>query len=76
MQEKIIHIIKSISSNPMELTGETNLFSEGVLDSELIVELIMALEENFDVEIDPEDILPENFSTVNEICALLKRQRL
>lgn len=44
-----------------------------MLDSLGIAQLVAALEENFNIEIDPEDILPENFSTINEISALVRK---
>lgn len=46
-----------------------------MLDSLGIAQLVAALEENFNIEIDPEDILPENFSTVNEIDALVRKYK-
>lgn len=75
MEDKIIHIIKSINESANIPSVTTDLFASGVLDSFGIAQLIGALEEEFSIEIDPEDILPENFSTVNEIVTLLRRYK-
>lgn len=75
MEYKIIQIIKSINESANIPSGTTDLFTSGVLDSFGIAQLIGALEEEFSIEIDPEDILPENFSTVNEIVTLLRRYK-
>lgn len=48
------------------------LVSDGILDSFDIISLILELEEAFDIEIDPEDVIMENFESVNAIAALVE----
>ena len=50
----------------------TNLISGGILDSLDIMNLIMALEDEFDIEIDPEDVLSKNFESVDAMVALVE----
>lgn len=40
-----------------------------------VAQLVAGLEDIFNIEIDPEDILPENFSTINEIDALVHKYK-
>jgi len=54
------------------LAPETNLVDLGI-DSLRLVELIIALEDTFDVMIPDEEMLAENFRTVGTIGALVDR---
>jgi acyl carrier protein len=47
-----------------ELTEGTRLFEDLHLDSTGVLELLMAIEENVGIEVDPESLGMENFSTV------------
>ena len=44
-----------------------------MLDSFDLILLVTKLEEEFDTSIDGTDILPENFSSINSISALLSK---
>ena len=71
MKKDVCNVLKSIDENLTLSDYEENLFTKG-LDSLGIARLIAQLEEKFSIEIDPEDILPENFVNVNAICTLLE----
>ena len=73
MQEKIAALLKDINDKDDVRDFNMNLFENDMLDSLRIAQLVAALEETFQIEIDPEDILPENFSTINEISALVEK---
>lgn len=75
MQEKIADLLKDINGKDRISDFNMDLFENDMLDSLGIAQLVAALEENFNIEIDPEDILPENFSTVNEISALVRKYK-
>lgn len=73
MQEKIADLLRDINGKDRISDFNMDLFENDMLDSLGIAQLVAALEENFNIEIDPEDILPENFSTINEISALVRK---
>lgn len=54
---------------------DTNLIEQGVLDSLVLVELLMALETRYGVSIPMEYLELEHFKSVREIHALLARVR-
>ena len=56
-----------------DFTEDVNFIEEGMLDSFDIVSLVDELETNFNVKIDGVDIIPENFSSIDSIEALLKK---
>ncbi|WP_301960087.1 acyl carrier protein [uncultured Dialister sp.] len=76
MQEKIADLLRDINGKERISDFNMDLFENDMLDSLGIAQLVAALEENFNVEIDPEDILPENFSTINEIDALVHKDKV
>jgi acyl carrier protein len=58
---------------PEELTDDTNLVEEEILDSLGIFALVEFLEESFGIQIDAEEVVMPNFQTVTTIAALVTR---
>lgn len=74
MKEKIIEIIKNMKQD-QDFELDTDLVEEGVLDSFDIANLIIELEEEFQIEISGLDIIPENFITVDAMILLIEKYR-
>ncbi len=55
---------------------DTDLIGEGYMDSLLLVELIMALEQEFDITIPLDQLDFGNFQTINGIAAFVASQTL
>lgn len=72
-KEEIMKIVKAINPNE-EITEETQLLMEGVLDSLAIMTLAIRLGEAFHIDITIFDITPDNFATVNTITDLANRK--
>ncbi|MBP1671303.1 MAG: acyl carrier protein [Bacteroidetes bacterium] len=72
MKQKIIDILKEIRPE-FDFTEKTDFIEQGMLDSFDIVSLVSSLDEEFGISIDGLDILPENFSSIESIIALLKK---
>ena len=49
------------------LDTDTSFLNEGIIDSTGILELIMFLEETFDVKIEDQELMPENLDSLNNI---------
>lgn len=69
-KEKVTAVLQKINSDIKN--DDTDLLTAGLLDSFDIVNLVSRLEETFGVEIDPTDIVPENFRTVSAIALLME----
>lgn len=69
----ISKIIVNINSSFERYNEDSDLFAEGILDSFSLMQLVMHLDESFRIEIDADDIVPENFSTLRNISNLVKR---
>ena len=54
----------------------TDLLESGILDSQKFVELLLHLEQTFDVKVDLEDFEIDNFRSIETIASLLARRKL
>ena len=59
----------------LPLTNETSLLDSGILDSLSLLRLVVFLEERFGITMGDADLLPENFASVNAICAYLRSRK-
>lgn len=71
MREKILDILTGINPEIEDIINE-DLLESGLFDSFEIINIVMALEDCFHIEIDPELIVPENFRSVDSILTLIK----
>jgi acyl carrier protein len=58
-----------------ELTDDYLLLETEVLDSLAIYDLVQFIEEEIDVEIDDEDLVPDNFATISAISAMVRAKQ-
>ncbi len=72
MKEKIIEILSKIKPN-VDFNTQQNLVESGILTSFDIVRLVVELNNEFDIEITPLYILPENFKSADAIAALVEK---
>lgn len=74
MENEIICILKNI--NPKITKEMTNhLIDEGLLDSLGIVRFVEELSNNYNVVVDIDDIIPENFNSIDGIINLIKKYK-
>jgi len=57
-----------------ELTPELDLFGKKVLDSFSIVQIAVFIQDRFHLELDADDLVGENFSTLSRIVALIAKR--
>ncbi len=71
--EKVLRILASIAdSDEVQKNPELLLFDLAVLDSLQTVELMVALSEEFGVEISPADFEPDQWATPNRIIQYME----
>ena len=56
----------------LPLGNATSLLETGVLDSLSLLRLVVFIQERFGIVVDDVDLVPENFDTVDAICAYLR----
>ena len=72
MKKKIISMLSELRPE-IDFNEPLNFIEEGMLDSFDIINLVTALDSEFSISIDGMDVLPDNFSSVERIEALLKK---
>lgn len=73
MLERIVEILKEqLNVSDVAITADTSFEKDLEVDSLDLFELVMALEEEYDVEIPSEDL--ERLTTVGEVIAYLKEK--
>jgi len=75
MREQIINILTDLRPE-FDFTQDADFMEAGMLDSFDIVMLVNELDEKFGISIDGVDVIPENFSSVEKIENLLKKNRV
>lgn len=71
-EKRIINILKSINEDICSFKGN-NLLEEKVIDSFEVMEIIAALEDEFNIEIDPDYVIVENFANIQSIIDMIKK---
>ncbi len=72
--EKILLTDIAAGSGKKSLGPEEDLLEHGLLDSMGIMRLILYLEENFGIKIEDDEIVPENFQTLNSMVAYVEKK--
>lgn len=70
MREKVIEILKSV--NDLIDCESDALIDDEVIDSIELMEVISELEDEFEIEIDMENIVPQNFNSVDAIVEMIQ----
>ena len=61
--------------SPAELTDDHPLLDRGILDSLGLFHLVAFLEDEFDVVIEDEELVPQHFGTIHDIAMLMAAKR-
>jgi acyl carrier protein len=69
-------ILKEIMASKPEdsLDDEQSLIQSGIIDSLTIMKILYFLEETFKVKVSDDELIPENFETLNAINGLMQRK--
>lgn len=70
--EELMEILEELRPD-VDFENETGLIANGILDSFDIVSLVTELNDAFDIEIKPNDLVPENFNSANAMLELIER---
>lgn len=70
--EELLEILQGMKPQ-VDFTKENDLIEDGIFDSLDIVTLVAEICDEFDVEITPLDVVPENFKSAETIYNLITR---
>lgn len=75
MEEKVMEIIYNACDDKVIYKNKNmNLFETGLLDSMEFIELLITLEEEFDIEIEPAEISKDKMNTSNQLIEFIRRK--
>lgn len=72
MKEKVLKILNELKPG-IDFEHEDNYIENGYITSLEMIRLIVMLSEEFDVEITPFHIIPENFKNIESICLFIEK---
>ena len=70
--EELLNILKEAKPE-IDFASEKALIDNGLIDSFDVVQLVMQLNEAFDIEICAEEITPENFNSAESMWNMIQR---
>lgn len=72
MEQKILDLIYEVCDDDIIYKKkDVNMFDTGLLESMDFIELLMNIEEEFDIEIAPEEIKKDEMATPNMLVAFI-----
>ena len=79
--ELVQQIGKYVSNNLLyvddgfEYDNDTSFIGEGLIDSMGVMELLSYVQSEFDITVDPNEVTPDNFDSVNKLAAFIRRKQ-
>ena len=70
--EKVLEILQEIRPD-VDFINEKKLIDDDILDSFDIISIVSEFNDVFDIDIDVEDLEPDNFNTVEAMFELINR---
>ena len=62
------------SSDGFKYSDEASFLEEGIVDSQGVMELVLFVEENFNIQVNDPEIIPDNFDSVSKLAAYVRRK--
>ena len=76
IQEKVKkYIVEASLSDSSKINDDTQIFESGLLDSMGLLFLIEFLKENFNVDVNDDELNPQNFESINSIVAFVSNKQ-
>lgn len=77
IQEELKNFIKEnfiAGRSETDLAPDDSLIDSGIIDSTGILELVLFIEEKFEIAVDDEELVPENLDSLNNLTSFLKQK--
>lgn len=72
--ERVLLTEIAVGLGKKTLTPDEDLLEQGIIDSLGLMKLIAFLEDTFSIKIMDDEIVPENFQSLNSMVALVEKQ--
>ncbi len=74
IRSDIRSFLKNSAPKGVSFTDSDNLLTKGVIDSLRMLDMISFLEEKYHIKIDEEELMPENFESVDAITRFVEQR--
>jgi acyl carrier protein len=69
------YLITEFAADRESFAPGENLLAQGIIDSMGILKLVEFLEQTFGIQTEDEEMVPENFESLDALCAFVQRKR-
>lgn len=73
-RDRLLEILVDVCPD-VDFENETALIDDGLIESLDIVAIVTGIMDEFDVEINVDDLMPENFNSLDAIIALIEQKQ-
>lgn len=73
-EQELLRILNEICPG-IDFANETALIDDGLLESLDLVTIVSEIMDTFDIELNVEDLLPENFNSVQAMLELIQSRK-
>ncbi len=73
-RDRLLEILEDVCPD-VDFENETALIDDGLIESLDIVAIVTGIMDEFDVEINVDDLMPENFNSLDAIIALIEQKQ-
>ena len=76
-KEKIRHFIVEtflFDADEAALGDDESLLDSGIIDSTGVLELVAFVEEEFDIEVKDDELVPENLDSISKLAAFIEKK--
>lgn len=73
-RKQVLEILEDVCPD-VDFENETALIDDGLIESLDIVAIVTGIMDEFDVEINVDDLLPENFNSLDAIIELIEQKQ-
>lgn len=67
-------VVANFLFDSSDVADNASLMGEGIIDSTGVLELVMFVEEDLGVTVDDDEVLPENFDSIDNLVAYVQRK--
>ena len=71
LESDVLEFVRSRHPNFTELTSDTDLLEDSLLDSLLLMDLIFQIEDRYGIRLGSDQVNPSNFRTTSAVASLI-----
>lgn len=71
---KIVSETFLVEGESQELLGDDSFIEKGIIDSTGILQLVEFVEQEFELKVEDEDLIPENLDSINRLVAFIDKK--